>query len=139
MITRFRALPKQQHKISLHSLGSFRTSPYVQREGALYSRILWCMCQSSLMDLTDTDSFRRAGLIHSGNMRSHTFNAAVRVLCTEDETYVLGPLTTPYMFVGGRKLRVHRDLRPYSNDVEYIVTLAASEREDTTIARCSST
>ena len=72
-------------------------------------------------------------------MRSHMFNAAVRVLCTEDETYVLGPLTTPYIFVGGRKLRVPRDLRPYSNDAECIVTLAASEREDTTIARCSST
>ena len=59
-----------------------------------------------------------------------TFNAAVRVLCTEDEKYVLGPLTTPYMFAGGRKLRVPRDLGPYSNDAEYIAALAASERED---------
>ena len=59
-----------------------------------------------------------------------TFNAAVRVLCTEDEKYVLGPLTTPYMFAGGRKLRVPRDLGPYSNDAEYITALAASERED---------
>ena len=72
-------------------------------------------------------------------MRRQMFNAAVRVLCMEDETYVLGPLTTPYMFVGGRKLRVPSDLRLYSNDAEYIVALAASEQEDTTIARCSST
>jgi hypothetical protein len=52
------------------------------------------------------------------------------VLCTEDEKYVLGPLTTPYMFVGGRKLCVPRDLGPYSNDAEYIAALAAPERED---------
>ena len=60
----------------------------------------------------------------------HTFNAAVRVLHTEDEKYVLGPLTTPYMFVGGRKLRVPRDLGPYSNGAEYIAALAASEQKD---------
>ncbi|KAF8344493.1 phosphotransferase enzyme family-domain-containing protein [Amanita rubescens] len=60
----------------------------------------------------------------------NTFNAAVRVLCTEDEKYVLGPLVTPYMFAGGRKLRVPRDLGPYSNDAEYIASLAASELED---------
>ncbi|KIL64133.1 hypothetical protein M378DRAFT_178966 [Amanita muscaria Koide BX008] len=59
-----------------------------------------------------------------------TFNAAVRVSRTEDGKYVLGPLVTPYMFAGGRKLRVPRDLRPYSNDAEYITALAASERED---------
>jgi hypothetical protein len=52
------------------------------------------------------------------------------VLCTEDEKYVLGPLVTPYMFAGGRKLCVPRDLGPYSNDAEYIAALAASERED---------
>ena len=66
------------------------------------------------------------------------FNAAVHVLCMEDETYVLGPLTTPYIFVGGHKLRVPRDLRLYSNNAEYIIVLAASEWEDTTITRCSS-
>ena len=48
----------------------------------------------------------------------NTFNAAVRVLPTEDEKYVLCPLTTPYMFAGGRKLRVPRDLGPYANDAE---------------------
>ena len=59
-----------------------------------------------------------------------TFNAAVRVLPTENEKYVLGPLVTPYMFAGGRKLRVPRDLGPYSNDTEYIAALAASEMEE---------
>ena len=58
------------------------------------------------------------------------FDAAVRMLRTEDEKYVLGPLVAPYMFAGGRKLRVPRDLGPYSNDAEYIAALAASELED---------
>ena len=61
---------------------------------------------------------------------SDTFNPAVRVSQTEDEKYVLGPLVTPYMFAGGRKLRVPRDLGPYSNDMDYIAALAASEMED---------
>lgn len=54
----------------------------------------------------------------------------VRVVPTEDEKYVLGPIVTPYMFAGGRKLRVSRDLGPFSNDAEYIAALAATEIED---------
>ena len=136
MITRFRALPGQQHKISLRSLASFSNISIRSKGG----RSIWpdLMVYVSV----EPDGFNQYSFLSSrrdGNMRSQTFNAAVRVLCTEDETYVLGPLTTPYMFVGGRKLHVPRDLRPYSNNAEYIVALAASEREDTTIARCSST
>ena len=59
-----------------------------------------------------------------------TSDAAVRVVPTEDEKYVLGPIVTPYMFSGGRKLRVSRNLGPYSNDAEYIAALAATELED---------
>ena len=59
-----------------------------------------------------------------------TSNPAVRVVPTEDEKYVLGPVVTPYMFAGGRKLRVSRNLGPYSNDAEYISALAATEIED---------
>jgi len=59
-----------------------------------------------------------------------TSNGAVRVVPMEDEKYVLGPIVTPYMFVGGRKLRVPRDLGPYPDDAEYIAALAASELED---------
>ena len=59
-----------------------------------------------------------------------TSNAAVRVVPVEDEKYALGPIVTPYMFAGGRKLRVPRDLGPYSNDAEYIVALVATELED---------
>ena len=66
-----------------------------------------------------------------------TFNAPVRVLRAEDEKYVLGPLVTPYMFAGGRKLRVPRDLGPYSNDAEYIAALAASEVEDMKLLQLS--
>ena len=57
-------------------------------------------------------------------------NAAVRVVPTKDEKYVLGPIVTSYMFAGGRKLRVSRDLGPYSNDAEYIAALAAAELEE---------
>lgn len=59
-----------------------------------------------------------------------TSNAAVRVVPTNDEKYVIGPIVTTYMFAGGRKLRVPRNLGPYSNDAEYIDALAASELED---------
>lgn len=59
-----------------------------------------------------------------------TSNAAVRVIPTRDEKYVIGPIVTPYMFAGGRKLRVSRNLGPYSNDADYIAALAASELED---------
>ena len=55
---------------------------------------------------------------------------AVRVVATEDKKYVLGPVVTPYMFVGGRKLRVPRNLGPYTNDAEYMAAMADSERED---------
>lgn len=58
------------------------------------------------------------------------FNAALRVVPTEDDKYVLGPIVTPYMFAGGRKLRVPRNLGPYPNDSEYITALIASEQED---------
>lgn len=57
-------------------------------------------------------------------------NAAVRVVPTQDEKYVLGPIVTPYMFAGGRKLRLLRDLGPYSDDAEYIAALISTERED---------
>ena len=57
-------------------------------------------------------------------------NAAVRTIPTGDEKYVIGPIVTPYMFAGGRKLRVSRNLGPYPNDAEYIAALAATETED---------
>ena len=52
------------------------------------------------------------------------------VVPTEDEKYVLGPIVIPYMFAGGRKLRVSRNLGPYSNDAEYMTALAASGSEE---------
>ena len=58
------------------------------------------------------------------------FNGAVRVLPTKDEKYVLGPIVTIYLFEGGRKIRLPRNLGPYSNDEEYMTALADSERED---------
>ena len=35
-----------------------------------------------------------------------------------------------FMFAGGRKIRLPRNLGPYSNDAEYMAALADSERED---------
>jgi hypothetical protein len=58
------------------------------------------------------------------------FNGTVRVLPTKDEKYVLGPIVAMYLFEGGRKIRLPRNLGPYSNDEEYITALVDSERED---------
>lgn len=57
-------------------------------------------------------------------------NATAHVVPTKDEKYVVGPIVTPYMFAGGRKLRVSRNLGPYSNDAEYIAALTAAETEE---------
>ena len=59
-----------------------------------------------------------------------TSNVAGRAVPTKDEKYVVGPIVTPYMFAGGRKLRVPRNLGPYSDDAEYIAALTATEREE---------
>jgi len=58
------------------------------------------------------------------------FDRAIRVLPTKDEKYVLGPIVAIFMFAGGRKIRLPRNLGPYSNDAEYMAALADSERED---------
>ena len=61
----------------------------------------------------------------------NSFNGEVRSLpITDGEEYALGPIVTPYMFVGGRKLRASRDLGPYSDDDKYIAALITSELED---------
>lgn len=57
------------------------------------------------------------------------FNNAVQMQRVDDK-YVLGPIVTSNMFIGGRKLRVRRDLGPYFNDADYISALVASEQED---------
>jgi aminoglycoside phosphotransferase (APT) family kinase protein len=57
-------------------------------------------------------------------------SAEIRVVPTEDNKYVLGPIVTAYMFAGGRKLRVSRNLGPYGNDAEYITALTATELEE---------
>lgn len=59
-----------------------------------------------------------------------TLNTAVRVVQTEDGKYALGPIVTAYMFVGGRKLRVSRNLGPYSDDAEYMAALISTELEE---------
>ena len=57
-------------------------------------------------------------------------NTGVRVVPTEDEKYVVGPIVTPCMFAGGRKLRVSRNLGPYTNDAEYVAAIAATGVEE---------
>lgn len=59
-----------------------------------------------------------------------TLNPAVPVVPTHDEKYVLGPIVSIYTCVSGRKLRVQRNLGPYSNDAEYISALIATEMKE---------
>ena len=75
--------------------------------------------------LRDLRSFTAIGNLY---FREHI--PSVRVVPTDHENYVLGPIVNPFMFSGGRKLRVSRNLGPYSNDAEYIDALVSSELED---------
>ena len=48
-------------------------------------------------------------------------NGAAHVVPMEDEKYIPGPTAMPHMFIGGRRLRVPRDLGPY-DDAGHIAT-----------------
>ena len=47
-----------------------------------------------------------------------------------DSRFVIGPIVTAFMFAGGRKLCLPRNLGPYTNDGEYMVALTDAEVED---------
>jgi len=66
-----------------------------------------------------------------GNLYFHDdISPLVRHYAAVDTKYTLGPIVTPFMFAGGRKLRIPRDLGPYPNDAEYVSALATVELED---------
>ena len=60
----------------------------------------------------------------------YVFNGTAPVPSTKDVRYVIGPIVTPLMFEGGRKLQVQRNLGPYPTDAEYITALVAPELEE---------
>jgi aminoglycoside phosphotransferase len=57
-------------------------------------------------------------------------NETVRTVSVTDDRFVIGPTVTTFMFAGGRKLRLPRNLGPYSDDAEYMAALADAEAED---------
>jgi len=67
-----------------------------------------------------------------GNLyfREDLLNRKVCTLPTEDDKFFIGPIVTGFMFAGGRKLRLPRNLGPYSNDGGYMAALTDTEAED---------
>jgi aminoglycoside phosphotransferase (APT) family kinase protein len=67
-----------------------------------------------------------------GNLyfREALLDKTVRTIPTTDDKFVIGPTVTAFLFAGGRKLRLPRNLGPYSDDAEYMAALANAEAED---------
>ena len=67
-----------------------------------------------------------------GNLcfREDLSGGTARTVPTTDDKFVIGPTVTDFMFAGGRKLRLPRNLGPYPNDAEYTAALADAETED---------
>ena len=77
--------------------------------------------------LHDRGSF---GVIGSLYFREDLLDRKVRTVPTTDNKFVIGPTVTASMFVGGMKLRLPRNLGPYSDDGEYMTALLDAEVED---------
>ena len=67
-----------------------------------------------------------------GNLyfREDLLGGTVHTVPTTDDKFVIGPTVTAFMFAGGRKLRLPRNLGPYSDDAKYMAALADAEAED---------
>lgn len=67
-----------------------------------------------------------------GNLyfREDLLDRKVRASQIPDDGFVIGPVVTSFMFAGGRKLRLPRNLGPYSDDGEYTAALMDAEVED---------
>ena len=67
-----------------------------------------------------------------GNLyfREALLDRTVRTIPMTDDKFVIGPIVTAFMFAGGRKLRLPRNLGPYSDDAEYTTALTDAEAED---------
>ena len=77
--------------------------------------------------LQDRCSFGVTGNLY---FRGSIPDKTVRTAPVTDDRFVIGPIVTAFMFAGGRKLRLPRNLGPYSNDAEYMAALADAEAED---------
>ena len=77
--------------------------------------------------LRDQCSFDAIGNLY---FREDLSDGAMRTVPTTDDRFVIGPTVTAFMFAGGRKLRLPRNLGPYPNDAEYMAALANAEAED---------
>ena len=77
--------------------------------------------------LRDQCSFGAIGNLY---FREDLLDGAVRTVPTTDYRFVIGPIVTAFMFAGGRKLRLPRNLGPYANDAEYMAALSNAEVED---------
>ena len=77
--------------------------------------------------LHDQCSFDAIGNLY---FREDLVDGTVRMVPTADDRFVIGPIVNGFMFAGGRKLRLQRNLGPYSDDAEYMATLADAEAED---------
>jgi aminoglycoside phosphotransferase len=77
--------------------------------------------------LRDQCSFDMIGNLY---FRDDFLDGAVRTEPTTDGRFVIGPVVTAFMFAGGRKLRLPRNLGPYPDDAEYMAALTGAEVED---------
>ena len=77
--------------------------------------------------LRDQCSFDVIGNLY---LREDILDGTTRTLPTTDDRFVIGPTVTAFMFAGGRKLRLPRNLGPYLNDAVYMAALANAEAED---------
>jgi hypothetical protein len=61
--------------------------------------------------------------------RDHLLGGNLRAEPATDNRSIIGPVVTTFMFAGGRKLRLPRNLGPYSNDAECTAVPADTEGE----------
>ena len=68
-------------------------------------------------------------MIGSVYFREHLLDGDFHAEPTTDDRFITGPAVTMFMFAGGRKLRLPRNLGPHSNDAVYTAALADAEGE----------
>ena len=84
------------------------------------------------MGNTPNSSTKDAPSIWIGSLyfREDLSDGTVGTVSTTDERFIVGRIVTAFMFTGGRKPRLQRNLGSHPNDAEYMVVLADAETED---------
>ena len=80
-----------------------------------------------MRQLHDQRSFDAIGNLY---LREDLPDETVCTVPTTDDNFVVGPVVTTFMFAGGRKLQLPRNLGPYPDDAEYMAALADVAAED---------